>query len=63
MMEQEPDVQTVRSLVYVMLYLCVNPMERIKQKWNVNTKGKLTFWSLEVGNDDPENELKVEELV
>lgn len=43
-------------------------MERIKQKWNVNTKGKLTFcsvgvWSLEVGNDDPENELKVEELV
>jgi len=57
MMDQEPYVQTMRSLVYAMLNLRVNPIERIKQKWNVNTKEKPTscrvgVWSLEVRNDD-----------
>ena len=50
-------MQTMRSLVYAMLNLRVNPIERIKQKWNVNTKEKPTscrvgVWSLEVRNDD-----------
>lgn len=48
MMDQEPDVLTMWSLFYAMLYLCVRSMERIKQKWNVNTKEKTCLAGLVV---------------